>query len=245
MLVRSIIFKTIFYSFTAAYVFLLSVTLLWPNYRGVYWGITSWTSVVVWLLKHIIGTSVEIRGAQHLPASGPYIVAPKHESTLDAFLAIKHVPHATALAKKEIFYFPILGFLLLKLNVIPVNRQKGTAHKKLPSVGDLVMKTARPILVFPEGTRVPMGKKLKLKPGAFFLQEELKIPVFTVATNAGYFWPSDKLVMKKGKIIWEIQPAMPTGLDKDSFMAELEKRMIGRSDELKEEAKVVEDKAAA
>jgi 1-acyl-sn-glycerol-3-phosphate acyltransferase len=237
MLLRSIVFKTLFYSLTAIYVILLSVTFLWPNHRGVYRGITLWSDVTVWMLKTIVGIDVEIRGTENLPDKGPYIVAPKHESTIDAFLAIKNVPDATALAKKEIFYFPILGFLLLKLNVIPVNRQKGNAHKKLPSVGDLIMKSKRPILVFPEGTRVPIGKRLALKPGAYFLQEELKIPVFTSATNAAFFWPSDSFLMKKGKIVWEIHPAMPTGLNKDAFMKELEKQIIGQSEVLKDEAR--------
>lgn len=236
MLIRSIIFKTLFYGLTTLYVFLLSITLLWHNHHGVYKGITLWSSAVVWMLKTIVGIEVEIRGCENLPKHGPYIVAPKHESTLDAFLAIKYVPNATALAKKEIFYFPVLGILLLKLKIIPVNRQKGTAHKKLPSVGEQIMESKRPILVFPEGTRVPMGKSLTLKPGAFHLQDELNLPVFTSATNAGYFWPSDKLLMKKGKVVWEIHPAMPTGLEKEAFMVELEKRIIGESNNLKAEA---------
>ena len=242
MLFRSIIFKILFYGLTALYVVVLSLTLLWPNYRGAYRGITLWSDVVVFMLKVLVGIKVEIHGAENLPAEGPYIVSPKHESTIDAFLSIKHVPFATALAKKEIFYFPILGFVLHKLGAIPVNRQKGTAHKKLPSVGELIMKSKRPILVFPEGTRVPMGQKRALKPGAFHLQEECNIPVFTSATNAAYFWPSDQMLMRQGTIIWEIHPAMPTGLSKEKFMAELEKRIINRSDELKIEAKNIENR---
>lgn len=236
MLIRSIIFKGLFYGLTALYVFLLSITLLWPNYKGAYRGIALWADVVSWLLKTIVGIKVEIRGVENLPEKGPYIVSPKHESTMDAFLAIKNVPYATALAKKEIFYFPILGFILLKLGAIPVNRQKGNAHKKLPSVGELILESKRPILVFPEGTRVPIGQKKNLKPGSFHLQQECKIPVFTAATNAAYFWPSDKLLMKKGTIVWEVHKAMPENLSKDEFMNELEVRIVKRSSELKAEA---------
>lgn len=236
MLIRALIFKGLFYGLTALWVIVLSLTLLWPNYKAVYWGLSFWSDFVTFMLRVITGIKVEVRGLENRPANGPYIVCPKHQSTMDAFLAIKYVPYATALAKKELFFYPILGLLLYKLGILPVLRDKGTAHKKLPDMEVFLKESKRPILVFPEGTRVPSGERRQLKAGAFHIHEATGLPVITGATNAGYFWPAHEWTMRPGTIIWELHPPLPEGLDKDAFMAEIQKQVIDRSEELARDA---------
>ncbi len=210
------------------------LTFVVPGYRPVWLAFAFWMDVVLWMLRVIVGIRVDVRGIENLPKNTACIVSPKHESTLDAVLALRYVENCTALAKKEVFWFPFLGFLIWKLGIIPIDRGKGTAHRSLPNIGEFLEQHGRPILIFPEGTRVPIGKSKPLKSGAYHLGKEHNLDVFTGATNGGYFWPSDQFTMRSGTVIWEIHPAMPKGLEKEAFMQEMEKQIIHRSHELKQ-----------
>ena len=122
--------------------------------------------------------------------------------------------------------------MLQKIELINVKRGKGTAHQELPDVAAILHQSKRPIIIYPEGTRVPVGMRYPLKSGAFYIQEEAQIPVFTVATNAGLFWRRNRFWIRPGTAIVEVHAAMPQGLSKEEFMAELEKRVVDRSLEL-------------
>ena len=235
MFIRSLIFKVLFYSLTTVFCIVALITLLLPGYRPVWLAFSFWMRVVLWMLKTIVHIHVDVRGVENIPKNTPCIVSPKHESTLDAVLSLRYVENCTALAKKEVFWFPFMGFLLMKLDIIPIDRGKGNAHQSLPDIGAFLEKSGRPILVFPEGTRVPIGKTKPLKSGAYHMHKEHHLNVYTGATNGGYFWPSDQFTMRSGTVIWEIHPAMPDGLDKEEFMEEMERRIIGRSAELKKD----------
>ena len=233
---RTILFKLTFYSLMPLWVISMLVTLPRSSYRPVYHGIRGWTRFVRWLMKNIAGIEVEIRGQENLPAEGPYIVCPRHESTIDGFLAVSTVPYPTALGKSELFYIPILGFLLMKMKILKIDRGKGTAHHEMPDIEDLIRKAQRPILVYPEGTRVRSLQRVKLRSGAFHIQDGTDLPVITSATNAGYFWSAREFWMRPGKLVLEFHPPMPQGLDKDAFQAELGRRVVDRSFELTKEA---------
>jgi 1-acyl-sn-glycerol-3-phosphate acyltransferase len=237
LLLRALIYKGLFFSLTALWVVLLGFTLLWPNYRAAQRGVAFWGTANLFLLRYIVGIRVEIRGLEKLPAVGPYIICPKHESTIDAFLALHYIPDTTALGKSELFEIPILGLVLRKMELIAVDRHRGEAHKDLPDVHDVIKLSRRPILIFPEGTRVPQGETRPLKPGAFHLQDGSDLRVFTCATNTGYFWGAKGLLMRPGLVIWEIHDAMPKGLKKEGFHDELFGRVVTRSEELKDEAR--------
>jgi 1-acyl-sn-glycerol-3-phosphate acyltransferase len=229
---RTILFKLAFYTLTPLWVISMLVTLPAPSYRPLYHGIRQWTAFVRWLMKKIARIEVEIRGLENLPAKGPYIVCPRHESTIDSFLALSIIPYPTALGKRELFYIPFLGFLLMKMKVLKIDRGKGTAHQQLPDIGNLIQKADRPILVYPEGTRVRSLQRIKLKSGAFHIQDGTDLKVITSATNAGYFWSAREFWMRPGKIILEYHSPMPHGLGKEAFQAELEHRVVRRSFEL-------------
>lgn len=233
---RTILFKLAFYTLTPLWVICLLLTLLAPTYRPVYRGIEIWTGVILWLLRNLVNIEMEIKGAENIPSSGPYIVCPKHESTLDAFAAVTVVPCPTALGKKELFYIPAMGQLLWKMKILKIDRWKGTAHQGLPDIEALIRKADRPILVYPEGTRVRSFERVKLRSGAFHIQDGTDLTVITSATNAGYFWPAREFWMRPGKIILEFHPPMPKGLSKEAFQAELRRRVIDRSFELTRQA---------
>ena len=233
---RTILFKLAFYTLTPLWVISMLATVPAQTYHSVYHGIRGWTAFVRRLMKMIVRIEIEVRGTENLPPEGPYIVCPRHESTIDGFLALSTVPYPTALGKRELFYIPALGTLLRKMEILKIDRGKGTAHQDLPDIERLIRKSKRPILVYPEGTRVKSLHKIKLRSGAFHIQDGTDLKVITSATNAGYFWSAREFWMRPGKLILEYHPPMPQGLDKEAFQAELERRVVGRSFELTKQA---------
>ncbi len=233
---RTIIFKLTFYTLLPLWVISMLMAVPAKTYRPIYHGIRHWTDFVRWLLKKIVRIDIEVRGLENLPAEGPYIVCPRHESTIDAFLAASIIPYPTGLGKRELFYIPAFGTLLRKMEILKIDRGKGTAHENLPDIGELLRQSKRPLLVYPEGTRVKSLQQIKLRSGAFHIQDGTDFRVITSATNAGYFWSAREFWMRPGKIILEYHPPMPQGLDKDAFQAELGRRVVGRSFELTKEA---------
>ena len=229
---RTILFKLAFYTLTPLWVISMLTTVPAKTYRPLYHGIRGWTRFVRWLLKKIVRIDIEVRGIENLPAEGPYIVCPRHESTFDGFLAVSIIPYPTALGKRELFYIPALGTLLRKMDILKIDRGKGTAHYELPDIESLIRKANRPILVYPEGTRVRSLQRIKLRSGAFHIQDGTDLRVITSATNAGYFWSAREFWMRPGKFILEYHPPMPKGLNKEAFQAELDRRVVGRSFEL-------------
>ena len=93
----------------------------------------------------------------------------------------------------------------------------------------------RPIIIFPEGTRVKPGTINGYKPGLLFIAQNLNVPVIPVALNTGLFWQKNSFLRHPGKVIIEFMEPMPTDLDKKDFMAELQKRIENKCAELNAE----------
>lgn len=233
--IRSIFFNILFYSWTAFIVISLSFTRFAKTYGPVRFGLHAWARVSVFLARWIMGIKVEVRGLEAFPKTGALILAAKHQSNIDPALAFLTRRDVTALAKKELFTMPFMGSVMRSMGVICVDRGKGTAHKSMDAVKDKVVEEARPLIIYPEGTRVPVGQRRKLKSGAYHIHADHHIPVYTVASNAGYFW-SKGFWHKPGTIVYEIHTAVPDGLSKSDFMAYLHEKIVVRSDVLMREA---------
>lgn len=237
-LFRTIVFKFLFYPLTALWVLGMSITLFVPGYKTTCKALKIWSGGVLWMLEHIVGIRVVFHGLENIPSDRPVIICPKHESTIDAFAMFYILNNPTALAKHQLYYIPVMGQILHKMRIVPVKRWKGTAHKKLPDVTHIIRPDNRPILVFPEGTRTSPSKKMPLKPGAWYLHDELKLDVLTSATNAGTFWPADRFLMTAGTAVIEFHKPLPNTLDKEAFMAALDENILKRSQRLTAEADI-------
>lgn len=224
-----------FYAIISTTIILLMPVLFWPGYRPLYDGIVLAVRIIFKLALPVVGIEIEVRGAENLPQDQAYIMTGKHESTLDAFLMATQAQYFTALAKREVFLIPLLNLVLWKMRMIPIIRDRGTAHRELPDLERIVIRDKRPLLIYPEGTRVGEGDSRPLKQGAFFIQQDTGLPVVTSASNAGKFWPSNSFVMRPGKVVLEIHPPIEPGLEKEAFMNLLHERIIGRSAALRRE----------
>lgn len=229
---RSLLFLAAFYILTPIWAILLLTTMVSSSHKPVARGILIWSDVTLWLLRRVAGIEVEFRGRGKLPSSGAYLLASKHQSSLDAFAIFKCEPNLVCIVKQELFMVPVIGSVLRKLGVVAIKRGTGKAHEKIPGAEDLFAGAGRPLLLFPEGTRVAVGDVKPLKSGVYHYHVETGLPVYTMASNVGLFWPAHGLAMGRGTVVYEIHDAMPAGLGREDFMALIHERIVGGSEAL-------------
>jgi 1-acyl-sn-glycerol-3-phosphate acyltransferase len=235
MVLRSLIFLPVFYITTALFVVLGSFLLLGPR-RYAMMGLKAHAIVTLWLLKVIVGTRMEVRGRDKLPAA-PYLVASKHQSAWDTFALIPIFADPALVMKAELKHIPFYGWFSRKFEHIFVERSRGPAAlRKLERDARDRGAAGREVLIFPEGTRRAPGAEPDYKPGAVALYEELGLACVPMALNSGLYWPRRKLMRYPGTIIVEILDPIPAGLPRAQFRAELQARIEAASNRLIVEA---------
>ena len=231
LFIRSLLFNVAFYLWTSL-MFLLSLpALLLPV--GAVWGLGRvWVCGTVLLLRIFVGLSHEVRGLAHrLPGAALYAV--KHQSAWDTLIFALLLDRPAIVLKKELLNLPLFGWYMRKCRMIPVDRKgRATALKQMAADAKDRASSGRPILIFPEGTRVMPGQRRPYQPGAAALYGALGLPVVPVALNSGLFWGRRSFHKLPGRIVVEFLPPIAPGLDRRVFMAELEAAIETAADRL-------------
>ena len=215
--VRSLLFAAIFYPATLLWVLAGMVASLWgPGpARAV---VLSWVRLFHRLARGILGIEVNVEGA--VP-DGSYLVAVKHESMFETIEMVRLTSLPTIVIKRELADIPLFGWMTRRYGVIPVDREAGAkALRALVAEGRAAAATGRPILIFPEGTRVAVGQAPPLQSGFTALYRAVGLPVVPVATNSGRLWGRG-LIKRSGIITFRVGEPIPAGLSRD----EIERRV--------------------
>lgn len=230
--IRSLIFNIICYSTLAVGCLISSIIGIFNRkITIVMWNYLILPFLLV-VLKYIAGIEIEIRGKQFIRQDG-VLYAGKHESALETYFLSAYIKKLVFVLKKELTYVPLFGWAQYFYGMIPVDRSAGGAAMKnlLKQAKDRISK-GRPIIIFPEGTRVQPGTVKGYKPGLLFIAQNLNVPVIPVALNTGLFWQKNSFLRHKGKVIIEFMEPMPQIADKKEFMAELQNRIEKKCHEL-------------
>jgi 1-acyl-sn-glycerol-3-phosphate acyltransferase len=218
---RSLVFNVLFYVNLVLFLVLGSWLMLGPRHWAMV-GLQTWARSSVWLLRVIAGTRMEVRGAQHLPR-GAALVAGKHQSFWETFAVLPLLPDPCMVLKKELTFIPLFGWFALKFRMIAVERSAGTAAlKAMVARARREIGEGRQVVIMPEGTRKGPDDPPDYKPGAAALYGALGVPCVPFGLNAGVFWPRRKFLRLPGTIVIEFLPAIPAGLPRKQFQAELE-----------------------
>jgi 1-acyl-sn-glycerol-3-phosphate acyltransferase len=195
-----------------------------------------WARWSIALLDHICGVKVEFRGMENLPA-GPAIVAAKHQSTLDVLALLLAVTRFTFIYKRELDFLPLFGAYLRSCGQISIDRSKraGVLLQIVTAAKEKFAENRR-LIIFPEGTRRPVGAPPLYKAGVARIVEATGAPCVPVALNSGLFWPRRRFIRRPGKMVVEFLPPIPPGLDKDNLMRVLQKQIETATDRLVAEA---------
>jgi 1-acyl-sn-glycerol-3-phosphate acyltransferase len=234
-MIRSLLFTLAFYLNSAAFLFFGSWLLLGPR-RWAMMGLKAHAIASQWWLERIVGTKLEVRGRERLPA-GPILVACKHQSAWDTFGLVPLFRDPAIVLKDELKWIPFYGWFCLKFEHILIKREKGgAALKRLIRDARSRAAQGREIVVFPEGTRRAPGAPPDYKPGVVALYEGLGLPCVPVALNSGVFWPRRSVRRSPGTIVVEFLEPIPPGLPRATFRAELQRRIEEASARLAAEA---------
>ena len=231
VLLRSLIFAAAFYAWSTLLSLLLLPLLLAP-WRWMSAGMVIWTRGVIALLRWICGIRVEFRGLEHLP-TGPALIAAKHNCMFDTMGPLVVVKYACYVMKIELTRIPFYGWFSAKTKMIVVDRDgHSNALRGLLTDARTRVAEGRPVVIFPEGSRTAPGERRDYQPGVAGLYRTLKLPCIPMATNSGVHWPAHGFMRTPGTIVFEFLPAIPIGLSREVFMAELQDRIEQASDRL-------------
>lgn len=233
---RSLLFNLIFYPFTLLFCGLVVAPLCFaktdgPVRRGIGWYCVG----SLWIARVFAGVKREYRGETNIPKDGAFIFAAAHQSNMDPMLKFMLRSDVTALAKRQLFSLPFIGPILKKAHIIRIDRESKNAHRSMDDVVEHVLESQRPLIVYPQATRVAPGSYKKLKTGAYYLYKDSELPVIPVATNTGLFWTRG-FWHRAGTAVFQVGEPFPPGLSKEEFMARMETEVVQKSDDLMREA---------
>lgn len=232
---RSLAFAAAFYVTTALFLVLGSWLFVAPRSWAMQ-GLRTHALASLWLLRHIAGTRMEVRGREHLP-QGACLVVSKHQSAWDTFALVPLFRDPAIVLKDELKWIPFYGWFCVKFEHILVKRDRAAvALKSMIETARVRAAADREIVIFPEGTRRPPGSPPDYKPGYVGLYEGLGVPCVPLALNSGLYWPRRSLQRYPGTIVVEFLEPLPPGLPRKQFKAELEKRLEAACDRLIAEA---------
>ncbi len=194
-------------------------------------------------LRLLCGIRVELRGRDKIP-EGPLLIAGKHQSMLDVFIPFILFTDPAVILKRELLWYPALGWYALKTRMIPIDR--GGASKTLKKMlreAKIRTDQGRQVLIYPEGTRQPAGATLDYKSaGITALYSHLGVPVLPLATNSGLCWKPRGIDRRPGLVVYEALPAIPAGLDRKQMFARMKEELEAGSDRLLDEGLKVQQR---
>ncbi len=237
---RSTLFNLSFYGATALACIACIPTLFLP--RCAFLTIVDlWLHSVAFLEEHILGLTYEVRGIEHLPKDGSFIVAAKHQSPYETFKLRLILDDPAVILKQELLRIPLWGAYLKKSDVIAIDRSTPKIALESIKAGALrVKEQGRPIVIFPQGTRVLPDATTKDKPyksGVYNIQNATKLPIIPLALNSGVFWPRKSWLKSSGVVTFEFLKPIKPGTPKKELMSVLEHRTESASNKLMDEAR--------
>ena len=224
--VRSFLFNICFYSFTLFCAAGAVLTSLLLGTRGMRAMFRLWCNGTMFCVRWVLGAKVEIRGREHIGPDTALIVA-KHQSEMDIAAMGTVFPTYGAIAMQELDNYPLVGRIVTQLGHIKV-KVEGQRQNQLPQVlegAKRVHAEGRPILIYPEGTLMRPGKKMRYRAGAWHIYHELGVPVVPVAKSLSLAWPRRDWRKFPVRCAMEFLEPIPPGLGKQQFMQLLEDRI--------------------
>ena len=212
-LLRSLLFAAIFYPATLLWVLAGMVASLFGRGPTVA-VVLSWVELGHLLARRVLGIRIRVEG--RIPP-GPHLIAVKHESMLETIEMVRLSNLPVIVIKRELADLPLFGFMTRRYGVIPVDRSAGAkALRNLVGEGQQAIAAGRPVLIYPEGTRVRVGEAPPLKSGFAALYRALGLPVVPVAVDSGRLWGRG-LVHQGGIVTVRIAETIPPGLKRDEI----------------------------
>jgi|TARA_B110000263_G_C15162750_1_gene443141 1-acyl-sn-glycerol-3-phosphate acyltransferase len=226
LFLRSLLFNFFLY-LGITFVFLIALptlflpskfTLLFGKFLGHY---------VILIVRIFLNTQIEIKGKHNIPKEGKYFVASAHQSMFETFALQAVLEYPVFILKKELLKIPLFGLYLKKIKSIEIVRDTTTKDNLgfFEKVAAIVKDENRPLLIFPQGTRVKINEKTPFKKGVGRIYQALNISCVPIALNSGNVWPKKGVIKSSGKITISLLEPIKPGLNRDDFIQKLENKI--------------------
>ena len=232
-MLRNLFFSIIFFSGIIFISIIFLPALILPQSFVILGGkiMGYWTSLC---LRLILSTKIQILGKDNIITNKKFFIAASHQSMFETFYLQTIFDSPVFILKKELMLIPIFGWFLKKIGSISIKRNKVTKDNLdfFIDIKKIINNTKRPLIIFPQGTRVKPDERPPFKKGAIRLYEELKISCQPVAINSGYVWPKKGSKQSDKKITISILPPIDYCMNKNEFINNLEKEIYSELDRI-------------
>ena len=188
-----------------------------------------WTGIC---LRFVLSVKILVKGEENIIKEDKFFIAASHQSMFETFYLQTIFNSPVFILKKELLKIPIFGWYLKKIGSISINRNKTTKDNLgfFNDISKTISQSNRPLIIFPQGTRVLPDDRTPFKKGASRIYEELNIACQPVAINSGYVWPKKGSKNFNKTITISILNAIPPGLSKEEFIKTLENNIYSELD---------------
>ena len=185
-------------------------------------------------LRTILSTKIIIKGKENIIKNEKFFIASSHQSMFETFYLQTVFNSPIFILKNELLKIPIFGWYLKKIGSISVNRNKITKENLgfIEKIKDLVNNSNRPILIFPQATRVLPDDRVPFKKGVGRIYEELNIKCQPLAINSGRVWQKNNVIKTNKSITISILNFIDPGLDPKDFISKVEKYIYSELDKI-------------
>ena len=229
--IKSLVFN-IFLYIGLIIVFILALpTLILPAKFTLYCG-KFLAYYIILILRLILNTKVIFHGIENLKKVKRFFIASAHQSMFETFVLQAPLDFPIFILKKELLRIPLFGWYLKKIGSIEIIRGITTKENLnfFDKIKNTIQKQNRPLLIFPQGTRVKFDDRSPFKKGVSRIYTSLEMPCIPVALNSGKIWPKNSFIKYPGDIhISFLEPIAP-GLEKKVFLKVLEEKIYSETE---------------
>jgi 1-acyl-sn-glycerol-3-phosphate acyltransferase len=224
--IRSLFFNIFLYSGIIVVLITAIPTLLLPAKFALYCG-KFLAYYIILILKIFLNAKVIFHGLENLKKKDKFIVAAAHQSMFETFIFQAPLDYPIFIIKKELLKIPLFGWYLKKIGSVEIVRETTTKENLnfFDKIKKIIYENNRPLLIFPQGTRVKFKDVVPFKKGVGRIYVSLGLPCIPVALNSGKVWPKNSFLKYPGDIhVTFLEPIEP-GIEKNTFVKMLEEKI--------------------
>ena len=232
-MIRSLIFKIFFYLGIILICLIFLPSLLLPQKIVLFGGkiMGHWSKICLIIF---LSTKIIIKGKENLISEGKFFIACSHQSMFETFFLQTIFNSPVFILKKELLRIPVFGMYLKKIGSISIDRDKISKENlgfsdKIKSV---INSSNRPIIIFPQATRMTVEDRTPFKKGVSRIYEDLQIKCQPVAINSGNIWPKSGKLKPNGILVVSILKEIEPGMERKDFLNILQNNIYQELDKI-------------
>jgi len=185
-------------------------------------------------LKFFLSTKIKIKGKENIVKIEKFFIASSHQSMFETFFLQTVFNSPVFVLKKELLLIPIFGWYLKKIGSISIKREKISKDNLgfFLNISKIINNSKRPLIIFPQATRVSPADRPPFKKGVGRIYDELKIHCQPIAINSGYVWPKRGVKIANKEITISILKPISPGLTKEDFVKTLQENIYSELDSI-------------